>query len=59
MANIQIPERLFVEIYKFFCMDPGSADYEYIISELQKKNNKIAAHLEYSAALSKKSKTEA
>lgn len=59
MANIQIPERLFVELYKFFLMDPGSADYDYIISELQKKNNKIVARLEYSAALSKKDNTEA
>lgn len=59
MANIQIPERLFVELYKFFLMDPGSADYDYIVSELQKKNTKIAERLEYSAALSAKRKTDA
>lgn len=59
MANIQIPERLFVEIYKFFCMDPGSADYDYIVSELQKKNARIAERLEYSATLSTKHKTDA
>lgn len=59
MANIQIPERLFVELYKWFCIDPKVADYDYIISELQKKNNKIAARLDYSAALSARKKTEA
>lgn len=54
MANIQIPERLFVEVYKFFCMDPKCADLDYIISELQKKNVKIAERLEYSTTLSKR-----
>lgn len=53
MADIKIPERLFVELYKFFCMNPNSADYDYIVSELQKKYVKIAERLEYSAALSK------
>lgn len=60
MANVQISERLFVEIYKFFCMNPKSADLNYITSELQKKNTKIAERLEYSAALSaKRKKTDA
>lgn len=59
MADIKISERLFVEIYKFFCMNPGSADYDYIVSELQKKNTKIAERLEYTAALSKKDKRDA
>mgnify|MGYP000869898421 CR=1 FL=1 len=59
MANIQIPERLFVELYKWFCIDPKVADYNYIVSELQKKNVKIAERLEYSAALSAKHKTDA
>lgn len=56
MANIQIPERLFVELYKFFLLDPKSADFDYIVSELQKKNAKISERLEYTAALSKKDK---
>lgn len=59
MANIQIPERLFVELYKFFLMDPKSADFDYIVSELQKKNAKIAERLEYSTALSARHKTDA
>lgn len=59
MANIQIPEQLFVELYKFFLLDPKSANYDYIVSELQKKNNKIVERLEYSAALSARHKTEA
>ena len=54
MADVKISERLFVELYKFFCMNPGSADYDYIVSELQKKNARIAERLEYSAALSKR-----
>lgn len=54
MADIKIPEQLFVELYKWFCIDPKAANYDYIISELQKKNNKIVEHLEYSAALSKR-----
>jgi hypothetical protein len=59
MANIQIPERLFVELYKWFCIDPKVADYNYIVLELQKKNTKIAERLEYTAALSKKNKRDA
>lgn len=59
MANVQIPERLFVELYKFFCIDPKSADLDYITSELQKKNNKIVERLEYSAALSKRHQRDA
>lgn len=59
MANIQIPERLFVELYKWFCIDPKVADYNYIVLELQKKNVKIAERLEYAAALSAKRKTDA
>lgn len=54
MSNVQIPERLFVELYKFFCMNPKSADLDYITSELQKKNNKIVERLEYSSSLSKR-----
>lgn len=54
MADIKISERLFVEIYKFFCMDPKCADLDYIVSELQKKNAKISERLEYTAALSKR-----
>lgn len=54
MANIQIPERLFVELYKFFLLDPKNADFDYIVSELQKKNAKISERLEYTAALSKR-----
>lgn len=59
MGNVQIPDRLFVELYKWFCIDPKTADYDYIISELQKKNDRLAARLEYSAALSAKRKTDA
>lgn len=59
MGNVQIPNRLFVELYKWFCIDPKTADYDYIISELQKKNDRLAARLEYSAALSAKRKTDA
>lgn len=40
-------------------MNPDSADYDYIVSELQKKNVKIAEHLEYSAALSKTKERDA
>lgn len=54
MADIKISERLFVELYKFFCMNPKTADLNYIVSELQKKNSRIAERLEYSAALSKR-----
>lgn len=54
MANIQIPEELFVELYKFFCIDPKTANVDYITSELLRKNARIAEHLEYSAALSKR-----
>lgn len=59
MANIKITEQLFVELYKFFCINPKIADLNYITSELQKKNTKIAERLEYSAALSAKHKTDA
>lgn len=59
MSNVQIPDRLFVELYKWFCIDPKTANYDYIISELQKKNDRLAARLEYSAALSAKRKTDA
>ena len=59
MGNVQIPDRLFVELYKWFCIDPKTADYDYIISELQKKNDRLAARLEYSDALSAKHKTDA
>lgn len=59
MADIKISERLFVELYKFFCMNPKTADLNYITSELQKKNTKIAERLEYSAALSARKKTDA
>lgn len=59
MANVQIPERLFVELYKFFCINPKSADLDYITSELQKKNSKIAERLEYSSTLSKHTKRDA
>lgn len=59
MSNVQIPERLFVEIYKFFCMNPKCADLDYIVSELQKKNAKISERLEYAAALSAHKKTDA
>lgn len=40
-------------------MNPNSADYDYIVSELQKKNSRIAERLEYSAALSARKKTDA
>ena len=59
MADVKISEQLFVELYKFFCINPNSADYDYIVSELQKKNARIAERLEYSAALSARKKTEA
>lgn len=59
MADIKISERLFVELYKFFCMNPKSADLDYITSELQKKNSKIAERLEYSASLSKRHQRDA
>lgn len=54
MADIKIPERLFVELYKFFCINPKIADVDYITSELQRKNTKIAERLEYSATLTKR-----
>lgn len=54
MADVKISERLFVELYKFFLLDTKSADFDYIVSELQKKNARIAERLEYSAALSKR-----
>lgn len=54
MADVKISEQLFVELYKFFCLNPKSANYDYIVSELQKKNNRLAERLEYSAALSKR-----
>lgn len=59
MANIQIPEELFVELYKFFFINPQYADIDYIASELQKKNARIAERLEYAAALSAHKKTDA
>lgn len=59
MADIKIPERLFVELYKFFLMDPKSADFDYIVSELQKKNAKISERLEYSFSLSKSHQRDA
>lgn len=59
MADVKISERLFVELYKFFCINPKIADLDYINSELQKKNSKIAERLEYTAALSKQSKRDA
>lgn len=59
MADVKISEQLFVELYKFFCINTNSADYDYIVSELQKKNARIAERLEYSAALSARHKTEA
>ena len=59
MANIQIPERLFVELCKFFLLNPKSADFDYIVSELQKKNARIAERLEYAAALPKQNKRDA
>ena len=54
MADVKISEQLFVELYKFFCLNPKSANYDYIVSELQKKNNRLAERLEYTAALSKR-----
>lgn len=54
MADVKISEQLFVELYKFFCINPQYADIDYIASELQKKNARIAERLEYSAALSKR-----
>ena len=59
MANIKITEQLFVELYKFFCINPKIADLDYITSELQKKNSKIAERLEYAAVLSARKKTDA
>lgn len=59
MANIKITEQLFVELYKFFCINPKIADLDYITSELQKKNTKISERLEYATALSKKYKRDA
>lgn len=56
MADVKISEQLFVELYKFFCINPQYADVDYIASELQKKNARIAERLEYTAALSKKDK---
>lgn len=54
MADVKISEQLFVELYKFFCINPEVADLDYITSELQKKNSRIVERLEYSAALSKR-----
>lgn len=59
MADIKIPEQLFVELYKFFCINPQYANIDYIASELQKKNARIAERLDYAAALSKQSKRDA
>lgn len=59
MADVKISEQLFVELYKFFCINPKVADLDYITLELQKKNSKIAERLEYAAALSKQSKRDA
>lgn len=59
MADVKISEQLFVELYKWFCIDPKLANFDYIVSELQKKNNKLAERLEYTAALSKKNKRDA
>lgn len=54
MADVKISEQLFVELYKFFCINTQCADIDYIASELQKKNARIAERLEYTAALSKR-----
>ena len=59
MADVKISEQLFVELYKWFCIDPKLANFDYIVSELQKKNNKLAERLEYTATLSKKNKRDA
>lgn len=59
MADVKISEQLFVELYKFFCINPKVADLDYITLELQKKNSKIAERLEYAAALSARKKTDA
>lgn len=59
MADVKISEQLFVELYKFFCINPEVANLDYITSELQRKNTKIAERLEYAAALSKQSKRDA
>lgn len=59
MADVKISERLFVELCKFFLFDTKSADFDYIVSELQKKNARIAERLEYTAALSARKKTDA
>lgn len=59
MADIKIPEQLFVELYKFFCINPQYANIDYIASELQKKNARIAERLDYAATLSKQSKRDA
>lgn len=59
MADVKISEQLFVELYKFFCINPQYADVDYIVSELQKKNARIAERLEYTSALSARKKTDA
>lgn len=62
MANIQIPEKLFVELYKFFNLDdydPRNCDIAYIRQQLQIKFDKLQERAEYAAALSKMNKRDA
>lgn len=59
MADVKISERLFVELCKFFLLDAKSADFDYIVLELQKKNARIAERLEYTAALTKRHSRDA
>lgn len=57
MADVKIPENLFVELYKFFVLDdydPRDCDIAYIRQQLQIKFDKLQERAEYSAALSKR-----
>ena len=50
LKNVQIPEKLFIELVKFVFFDAARNDelQSFLINELNKKIDKMAAHEAYS-----------
>ena len=58
MKNVQIPERLLLELYSFHVLGRGSpaVDEDYIKNELTKKFNAWSRRVSYGASLEEKEK---
>lgn len=57
--KVQIPQKLFLELVRYFCLEQkDNVDYDYITDELTKKLNNLVIHQNYTAYKTAKTEEE-